>query len=213
MSEPGASVGEAMAKGELILASASTGRADILRGAGLAFRQVPAAVDERTLEAEAVADDQGKDGGKLAQMLAVAKAEEVSVRFSTAVVIGVDQVMECDGVIYHKPPSREAARAQLAELRGRTHRLHCGLAVARGGRAVWRHLAAARMTMRAFSDEFLDTYCAIEDETLLQTVGAYRIEGRGVQLFSTIDGDHFTIIGLPLLPLLSYLRGTGWLAS
>jgi septum formation protein len=200
------------ARDELILASASSGRADILRGAGLAFRQVPASVDERALEAEAVADGLGKNGGKLAQILAVAKAEEVSGRFSTSVVIGVDQVMECDGVIYHKPASREAARAQLAELRGRMHRLHCGLAVARGGRAVWQHLAVARMTMRPFSDVLLDAYCATEDETLLQTVGAYRIEGRGVQLFSDIDGDYFTIIGLPLLPLLNYLRETGWLS-
>lgn len=198
---------------ELILASASSGRADILSGAGLAFRQAPAAVDERALEAEAEAAGLGIDGGKLAQLLAVAKAEDVSARFSTAVVIGVDQVMECDGVLYHKPVSREAARACLSELRGRTHRLHCGLAVARGGRAVWQHLAVAHMTMRPFSDAFLDAYCDAEDETLLQTVGAYRIEGRGVQLFARIEGDHFTIIGLPLLPLLGYLRGVGWLPA
>jgi septum formation protein len=198
---------------ELILASASKGRADMLLRAGLEFRPVPADVDEREIEADAAAASQGISGGDVAQLLAVAKAEEVSARFSTAVVIGVDQVMECDGVIYHKPVSRAAARAQLAGLRGRTHRLHSGLAVARGGQAVWRHLAVAHMTMRDFSDDFLDAYCAAEDETLLQTVGAYRIEERGVQLFSVIDGEHFTIVGLPLLPLLHYLREIGWLAN
>jgi len=198
---------------ELILASASTGRADILRGAGLTFRQVSADVDERALEAATLGGNSKMDGGELAQILARAKAMEVSARFPQAVVIGVDQVMECDGELFHKPLSRDIARVQLSRLRGRTHRLHCGLSVARDGNEIWCHLAVAHMTMRTFSDAFLDAYCATEDETLLQTVGAYRIEGRGVQLFSVIDGDHFTIVGLPLLPLLDFLRNDGWLAA
>jgi septum formation protein len=208
-------------RAELILASGSAGRADILRGAGLTFRQMPAAVDERALEAELTAANGAMDGGKLARMLAAAKAEHVSAKlsavgqqnFPAALVAGVDQVMECGGTLYHKPSSRAEARQHLAALRGKTHSLHCGLCIAQGGRAVWQHLAVARMTMRPFSDAFLDAYCATEDEVLLQTVGAYRIEGRGVQLFSGIEGDHFTIIGLPLLPLLGYLRDIGWLPA
>lgn len=198
---------------ELILASASSGRADILRAAGLAFRQLTANVDERALEATLPPWENGKiDGGELAQTLAQAKAIEVSERFPQAVVIGVDQVMECDGDIFHKPSSREVAYAHLRRLRGRTHRLHCGLSVAQGGNEIWRHLAVAHMTMRDFSDVFLETYCAGEEETLLQTVGAYRIEGRGIQLFSAINGDHFTIVGLPLMPLLEFFRTEGLLA-
>jgi septum formation protein len=121
--------------------------------------------------------------------------------------------MECGGLLYHKPAGIEAAREQLAQLRGRTHNLHAGLCVARGGAVLWRHLDRARLTMRDFSDAFADAYCRSEDETVLRSVGVYRIEGRGIQLFSAIEGDHFTIMGLPLIPLLRYLREIGWLAE
>jgi septum formation protein len=199
---------------ELILASASLGRANMLREAGLEFRQVPAVVDERVLEEQFLAEDKsGINGGKLAQILAKTKASEVSKRFPQAVVTGVDQVMECDGQLFHKPSTQEEARQQLASLRGRTHQLHTGLSVFMEGLEKWRYLAVAYMTMRSFSDAFLDAYCAAEGETMLQTVGAYRIEGRGVQLFSSIEGDHFTIVGLPLIPLLEYLRNIGWLTA
>jgi septum formation protein len=200
------------AEGGLILASASAGRAAILRGAGLEFRQQSAAVDERALEAQAVAAG-GIDAGKLALMLAEAKALDVSARESGALIIGADQLMECGGVLFHKPAGVDAARQQLAQLRGRTHSLHAALCVARGGIVLWRHLDRADLTMRDFSDDFADAYCRSEDEAVLRAVGIYRVEGPGVQLFSAIKGDHFTIMGLPLLPLLGYLRDIGWLAS
>jgi septum formation protein len=202
-----------MADSELILASASSGRAAILRGAGLAFRQHPSNVDERALEAEALAaSDTGRaDAGGLALLLAAAKARDVSARHGGTLVIGADQVMECEGVLQYKPPTPAAAREQLAALRGKTHSLNTALCVAREGSVLWQHLDRARLTMRAFSDAFLDDYCRSEGAAMLQSVGAYRIEGRGVQLFSAIEGDHFAIIGLPLLPLLGYLRDIEWL--
>lgn len=200
------------ARRELILASASAGRAGILWSAGLHFRQLSAEIDERLLEADAASAGE-VDAGKLALMLAAAKARDVSAREPEALVIGADQLMECDGRLYHKPATVEAARRQLIQLRGKTHSLNAGLCVAQGGTVHWRHLGRAHMTMRDFSDGFLDAYCRSESETLLRTVGVYRIEGAGIQLFSNIEGDHFTIIGLPLLPLLDYLREIGWLAA
>lgn len=199
-------------RGGLILASASAGRAAILRGAGLAFRRQSADVDERALEADAAAGG-GVDAGTLALMLAEAKALDVSAREPGALVIGADQLMECGGTLLHKPASIEAARRQLAGLRGRTYSLNAGLCVARGGAVLWRHLDRAHLTMRQFSDAFLDDYLSGESEGVLRTVGVYRIEGPGIQLFSKIEGDHFTIMGLPLLPLLGYLREIGWLAG
>ena len=197
---------------ELILASASTGRAAVLRGAGLHFRQQSAEIDERALEAEAALAGH-VDAGQLALMLAAAKARNVSARQPEALVIGADQVMECGGRIYHKPASVEAARQQLIQLRSKTHSLNAGLCVAQGGAVLWQHLDRAHLTMRDFTDAFLDAYCRSESETLLRTVGVYRVEGAGIQLFSAIEGDHFTIMGLPLLPLLGYLRGIGCLAA
>ncbi|MGB0085181.1 MAG: Maf family protein [Rhodomicrobiaceae bacterium] len=198
---------------QLILASASSGRADILRGAAMAFIQRPAAIDERALEADLVRREGGIDAGRLALALAAAKAEAISAGEPDFLVIGADQVMECAGVLYQKPPDVEAARDQLLQLRGRTHRLNSGICAARSGRVEWRHLAVAELTMCAFSERFLDDYCRAEGPAMLLSVGSYRIEGRGIQLFSKIEGDYFTIIGLPLLPLLGYLRDIGWLAS
>ncbi len=197
----------------LILASASKGRASILRQAGLRFTQQPAHIDERSLESEAARVEGRMDAGTLAMMLAAAKAVNVSRAMPQALVIGADQTMECGGAIYHKPRAAEAAREQLLKLRGRTHSLHAGLAVAYGGEIVWRHLSRADLTMRAFSEGFLDDYLSGCGDELLQTVGVYRVEGPGIQLFSAIEGDYFTIIGLPLLPLLGYLRECGWLAA
>lgn len=201
------------ARAPLILASASAGRADSLRRAGIGFRQLPAVIDERALEMAAASGETGIDAGRLALMLAAAKAEHVSRGVPEALVIGADQVMECGGAILHKPATIEAARRQLAGLRGRTHSLNSGICVARGGETVWRHLDRAQLTMRAFSDDFLNDYLRAEGETLLGSVGAYRIEGPGIQLFSKVEGDYFSIIGLPLLPLLGYLRQIGWLET
>jgi nucleoside triphosphate pyrophosphatase len=195
---------------ELILASASSGRASLLSQAGLSFRQVPADIDERAIETALLRGDGRLGAGNLALHLAAAKAGAVSKSHLSAVVIGADQVMVCEGRLFQKPADLQAARDQLAQLRGRTHHLHSGLAVAIAGEVVWRHLASASLEMRAFSDAFLADYLAAEGESLLGSVGAYRIEGRGIQLFSRVEGDHFTIIGLPLLPLLGYLREKGW---
>jgi septum formation protein len=200
-------------RAELILASTSKGRATVLRQAGLPFRQVAASVDERPLQAEAMQKGSGISASELALRLAEAKALSVSEMHPQALVLGGDQVMECEGIIYQKAPTLEAAREQLLALRGKTHCLQAALCVVRGGETVWRHVSTARMTLRAFSDAFLDEYCHAEGETLLHSVGAYRIEERGIQLFSAIDGDHFTIIGLPLLPFLDYLRTVGWLTE
>lgn len=199
-------------RSNLILASASEGRAAILRQAGIAFIQQPAAIDERALEREAVAPQDGLAGARLAGLLAAAKAEHVSALNPSALVIGADQVMECDGTIFHKPATIDGAKAQLRRLRGKSHLLNTALCVACGGKALWSHLDEAELTMRDFSDEFLDQYCRAEGEAMLQSVGAYRIEGLGIQLFTRLQGDHFTIIGLPLLPLLSYLRHRGCVA-
>jgi septum formation protein len=195
----------------LILASASAGRAEILRRAGIVFRQQRADIDERALEDEAAQREAGIDAGRLALLLAAAKAEHVSRSEPEALVIGADQVMECGGALLHKPASIEAARHQLAQLRGKTHSLNAGICIALGGETVWRHLDRAHLIMRRFSDAFLDEYCRGEGETLLKSVGAYRIEGPGIQLFAKVEGDYFSIIGLPLLPLLGYLRHIGWL--
>jgi septum formation protein len=204
VAEPGAA--------PLILASGSAGRAALLRGAGIAFRQVPADIDERALEALA-AQGGALDGDGLALMLAAAKAEQVSRAEPDALVIGADQVMSWGNRLYHKPASIAEACEQLRQLRGETHTLHAGLAVARGGETLWRHLGLARLTMRKFSDAFLAAYAGMECETLTRSVGCYRIEGPGIQLFSRVEGDHFTIIGLPLLPLLDYLREISWLRN
>jgi len=194
---------------ELILASASKGRADLLRQAGLRFAQRPADIDERAVEADAALDG----AADIALLLAMAKAEKVSRSAPEAVVIGADQVMECGGRLFQKPPTIEAARDQLEILKGKTHSLHAGVAVAQDGRTRWRHQARADLTMRDFSDAFLEEYCRAEGEAMLASVGAYRIEGPGIQLFSDIRGDYFTIIGLPLLPLLGYLRECGFLTA
>ncbi|MEJ2123522.1 MAG: Maf family protein [Alphaproteobacteria bacterium] len=200
-------------RAEFILASTSEGRAFVLRQAGLAFSQIAASVDECPLQAEAMQEGSGISASELAARLAEAKAVDVSKAHASAMVLGGDQVMECDGEIFQKAPTLEAAREQLLALRGKTHRLHSALCVAKGGKPVWRHISVAHMTMRAFSDAFLDDYCRTEGETMLHSVGGYRIEGRGIQLFSAIDGDHFTVMGLPLLPLLDYLRTNDWLTS
>lgn len=194
----------------LILASASEGRAAVLRGAGIAFQQVPADVDERGIEARVTAEGGGApDTIRLASLLAAEKARAVSRAHPRALVLGADQVMECGGEVFHKAVDIAAAREQLARLRGQAHHLHSAIALATEGDIVWRHVDSARLTMRLFSDAFLDAYLAAEGDAVLRSVGGYRIEGPGIQLFSRVDGDHFTIMGLPLLPLLDYLRGEG----
>jgi len=186
----------------LILASNSTARKALLSGAGLGFESSPAPIDERAEEASAL----GKGAAAVARHLAEAKALAVSHLHPHRIVIGADQTLSLDGEIFHKPSDLAAARLQLFRLRGRTHRLSCGVALARDGAVLWSDIAEAELTMRAVSDVELDTILAEEGEAALGSVGAYRLEGPSVRLFERIEGDYFTILGLPLLPLLAALR-------
>lgn len=187
----------------LILASKSAARAGILRGAGLSFEQVAAGVDEDSIKAGLRAE--GASPLKQAELLAETKALKAS-RARPEIVLGADQMLDLEGEGFDKPPSLDAAREQLLRLRGRTHILQTALVACIEGAPVWRHVAQPRLTMRAFSDAFLDNYIEQEADTLLDTVGGYRLEGRGAQLFERIEGDFFSILGLPLLPLLTWLR-------
>ncbi|WP_225027425.1 Maf family protein [Xinfangfangia pollutisoli] len=191
----------------LLLASASETRLAMLRAAGLTVDALPARVDEdevrRGLEAE------GASSRDVADALAELKAAKISARRPEALVLGADQVLDLGGKIYAKPESPEQARQQLQELRGRTHMLLSAAVLYQGGQPQWRHVGVARLTMRDVSDSYLDDYLARNWETIRHSVGGYRLEEEGVRLFSAISGDHFTILGLPLLPLLSNLSERG----
>lgn len=191
----------------VILASASPTRARLLRAAGVDFMVEPRAVDEAGIKREFRAAN--RTPAECAQALAMAKAEPVSDRHPQALVIGADQILACDGLWFDKPSSVEAARSQLAGLRGRRHELATVACVMRAREPVWQALSRAALEMRQFSDAFLDTYLAAEGEAILGSVGAYRLEGRGIQLFERIEGDHFAILGLPLFELIGALRAFG----
>jgi septum formation protein len=195
----------------LILASASSSRRNLLAAAGLRFEIEPARVDEGAVKRAARADGRGAAGAALA--LADLKAARVADQNPTALVIGADQILVCDGAWFDKPEDQVAARAQLATLRGRSHTLATAVVCHRGAARVWHHLAEPRLTMRDFSDAFLDAYLAAEGDAVTSTVGAYRLEERGAHLFNQVDGDHAAILGLPLLPLLCFLRHHGLLIA
>lgn len=188
----------------LILASASSTRKALLDKAGLRFVSIPAALDERSLEREALAA--GADGRDLALLLARAKAEAVSHLHPDALVIGADQTLTLGPELLHKPASRQDAAAQLDHLRGKTHRLHAAVTLMRAGTLLWSDLESAELTMRDFLPEERDAILALEGDAILGSVGSYRLEGPSIRLFSQVSGDYFTILGLPLLPLLSALR-------
>ncbi|WP_151179902.1 Maf family protein [Hypericibacter terrae] len=191
----------------LLLASASPTRRRLLEQAGLEFSAEAAPIDEE--EAKLALEGEGADGPALAEALAELKAVAVARRHPGAFVIGADQVLDCEGRRYDKPRDEAAARAQLMALRGRTHQLISALVVVRDGRRLWHHIDRATLTMRPFSPAFLDEYLARSMPGILSSVGAYQLEARGAQLFSRIEGDYFTILGLPLLPLLDFLRPHG----
>lgn len=190
----------------LILASASTVRATLLRQAGLVFDVQNSRVDEDVIK-ESFAARNDMDIDALTLELAAAKANAVSVLHSNALVIGADQILSCENRRYDKPRDMAEARANLMKFRGRPHRLHSGVVIAQAGKIIWRHSDHADLTMRDFSDAFLEDYLAEVGPKVMTSVGCYQLEGPGVQLFDKIEGDYFTILGLPLLPLLEALRG------
>lgn len=191
----------------LILASASGARRTVLSAAGLRFTAEAAAVDEAAIKEAAQAE--GIPPADAALMLADAKAERIARRQPEALVIGCDQLLVCEGRWFDKPADVAVARAQLQQLRGRAHELVTAVVCHRHGGRVWQHVAVPRLVMRAFSDAFLDAYLAAEAAHVTQSVGAYRLEGPGIQLFERVQGDHAAILGLPLLPLLGFLRQHG----
>lgn len=190
-----------------VLASGSRFRADMLEAAGVPITVDPPAVDEDAVKAGM--RGRKADAADTAEALAAVKAQQVSRRHPGVLVVGADQMLECDGHWFDKPSTREEARQTLLALRGRTHELVTAVCVVRDGLVLWHHVARARLSMRPFSDVFLDSYLDAVGAAACDSVGAYQLEGLGAQLFSRVDGDHFTIVGLPLLPLLDFLRAHG----
>ncbi|MFN3447333.1 MAG: Maf family protein [Roseococcus sp.] len=191
----------------LILASQSATRRALLEAAGLDVEALPAAVDEAAIKASARAE--GMTPADAALLLADAKAARIARRHPEAVVIGADQLLVCEGEWFDKPADVQAARRQLLRLRGRAHELVTAVVGWREGERAWGHVATPRLAMREFSETFLDDYLAREGERVTQSVGAYRIEGPGIQLMREIRGEHTAILGLPMLPLLAWLREQG----
>ena len=189
----------------LILASGSAARADMLRRAGLAFETRPAAVDEDAAKASLKAES--ATAHELADTLAELKAARVSAQATGAVVIGADQVLVLEDRWFDKPADRGEARRNLQALAGRSHQLVSAAVVMRGGQRLWGHTDHATLLMRPLTDSFIDLYLDAAGDAVLGSVGCYQLEGLGAQLFQRIDGDYFTILGMPLLPLLDFLRG------
>jgi septum formation protein len=191
----------------LILASASPSRRQLLTSAGLVFEVESSGVDEDEVK-RSLLGERAKPQD-VAETLAELKAKRVSARHPAAMVIGADSTLACDGRQFDKPPTLAAARQQLLSLAGRTHELCSSVVVARAGVRLWHCNEQARLTMRPLTEAFVDAYLARAGEQVTTSVGAYQLEGLGAHLFSRVDGDYFTILGLPLLPLLSFLAGHG----
>ncbi|MFQ0813601.1 septum formation inhibitor Maf [Brucella anthropi] len=189
---------------ELILASKSPFRSALLKNAGIEFSTASADIDERAVEAPLYKT--GATPEEVAEVLAEAKALDVSEKNPGAVVIGCDQTLSLGDEIFHKPADMEAARRQLLAFSGKTHQLNSAVVLAKDGKTLWRHVSVARMTMRDLDPGFVGRYLGRAGNSALSSVGAYQVEGPGIQLFDRIEGDYFTIVGLPLLPLLAELR-------
>lgn len=195
----------------LILASQSEIRARLLANAGVVVEALPARIDEDGIRAALEAD--GATPRDIADALAEMKARKLAEKHPDAVVIGCDQVLDFRKTVWGKPETPDAARAQLQALRGQTHRLLSAVVLYEGPEPVWRHVGEVRLTMRDFSDAFLDDYLARNWDSARHSVGAYKLEEEGVRLFSSVEGDYFTVLGLPLLPLLAYLGLRGWIPA
>jgi septum formation protein len=193
----------------LVLASRSRARRTLLEAAGIPLEVRFADVDERALEAQAGVEDPAL----IAALLARAKADAVARALPDRLVLGADQTLAFGKERYAKPIDRVAARAQLRALAGRTHALYSALALVRGSQLLFAHVGVAELTMREVSEAYLDRYLELLGPAAMASVGGYQLEGLGVQLFARIEGDHFTILGLPLMPLLGYLRRDGWLMT
>lgn len=189
----------------LVLASGSATRRALLDAAGVSVDVHPADVDEAAIRDSLLKADAAVPHARIALTLAEEKAKAVSGREPGALVIGADQVLSFEGRLFDKPASVDEARACLGALRGKTHVLHSAVALAENGQTVWHDVATAHLTMRAFSEAALDAYLARAGDAVLTSVGAYQIEGPAIQLFAAIDGDHTTVLGLPLLPLITEL--------
>jgi septum formation protein len=196
---------------ELILASASTVRARLLQNADIAFRIDPANIDESVIKR--LARREGRSAVECVLALAEAKACHVAARHPDLWIVGADQILVLDDEWFDKPESLAGARRQLEKLRGRTHELATAACIIRGETRLWHTVTVPRLTMREFSNDFLNAYIAAEGNDLLGSVGAYRLEGRGVQLFAGIEGDYFSVLGLPLIELLDFLRTCGTLRT
>ncbi|MCZ7851983.1 MULTISPECIES: Maf-like protein [Agrobacterium] len=191
-------------KQELILASSSASRQMLMRNAGLTFLAIPADIDERALDEQLERD--GASPEEVALELARAKALAVSRLYPGALVLGCDQTMALGARVYHKPKTMAEAESHLLSLSGKVHRLNSAAVLVQHGEVVWQIVSSAELTVRTLSAEFVSRHLQRVGEKALSSVGAYQLEGEGIQLFTSIEGDYFTILGLPLLPLLSKLR-------
>lgn len=192
--------------GKLVLASASQSRRMLLKNAGLAFESIPADIDERAIEGRM---SDSADPVAVALELARQKALHVSARMGDAIVIGCDQTMSLGNEIFHKASSLNTLRVQLLRLAGQVHKLNSAVVLVRSGSILWEYVDSASLEARDFSSGFVDRYLKMVGDVVLDSVGGYQLEGPGIQLFSKISGDYFTILGLPLLPLLDRLRRMG----
>lgn len=196
---------------KIILASGSASRRALMDAAGLRYTAETAPVDEAAIKEACLAEKIPAPDAAI--ILAEAKAERIARRHPEALVIGSDQLLVCEDRWFDKPVGMEGARAHLTALRGKTHQLVNGTVVWRRGQRIWQNVSIPRLTMRDFSDEFLEAYLALEGEALLASVGAYRMEGPGMQLFTKVEGEYAAILGLAMLPLLGFFRQHGALVS